>query len=182
MTKEIYLDLDGVCVDFIRGAISAHGLDAEQVLTDWAQNHRGEFLPYRVLDMEMDPFWNHLASLGEAFWIQLEPYPWFDELFRQLNDLGHVVFCTSTTRSPACVSGKLHWLQNRFGVEFQDYILTPHKDRLAHPNAYLIDDYDQNVDRFSERGGIGVLFPQIWNSNHALTHSAVEYVLDVVAH
>lgn len=97
--------------------------------------------------MEMDLFWDHLATLGESFWIDLRPYPWFEELHRRLSEVGHVVFCTSSTRAPACLSGKLHWMQERFGVEFQDYILTAHKDRLAHANAFLIDDFDYVMDR-----------------------------------
>lgn len=178
MEREIYLDLDGVCVDFIRSAIEAHGYEADEILSRWSIEHRGEFFPYNVLGMEMDPFWDHLATLGEEFWVNLQPYPWFDELYRQLNRLGHVVFCTSSTRAPACLAGKLRWMQDRFGEDFQDYILTSHKDRLAHPNAYLIDDFDQNIERFIQRGGIGVLFPRFWNSNHQVTGDPVRYVLD----
>lgn len=178
MQREIYLDLDGVCVDFTRGAIIAHGYDPNDVLARWANHHQGEFFPYKVLGLGMDEFWDHLASLGETFWIDLEPYPWFEELYSRLGELGHVVFCTSSTRAPSCLSGKLHWLQARFGVEFQDYILTAHKDRLAHSQAYLIDDFDRNVDKFTARGGVGVLFPRCWNSNFGIEGDPVEYVLD----
>ena len=175
---EIYLDLDGVCVDFISAAIAAHGRDPDEVLDRWATDHRGEFYPYNVLGMEMDPFWEHLHMLGESFWVELKPYPWFEELYAKLEEIGHVVFCTSSTRSPSCVSGKLHWLQARFGLDFQDYVLTTHKERLAHDNAFLIDDFDQNVDRFSARGGHGILFPQFWNSNHTVEGNRIAYVID----
>ncbi len=178
MEREIYLDLDGVCVDFIRPAIGAHGYDVEQMMDRWRVDHPGEFYPYKVLGMEMDPFWDHLATLGEAFWADLQPYPWFEDLYARLSEVGHVVFCTSSTRAPACVAGKLRWMQSRFGAEFQDYILTAHKDRLAHSNAYLVDDFDQNVARFSSRGGVGVLFPQFWNSNHRVLSDPIDYVLE----
>ena len=181
MQRELYLDLDGVCVDFIRGAIAAHDHNPDEVLTRWAAHHRGEFLPYKVMGIELDPFLDRLGELGESFWIQLEPFPWFDELYNRLSAIGHVVFCTATTRSPSCLSGKLHWLQDRFGNDFQDFILTSHKHRLAHANACLIDDFDDNIDRFRQRGGQGVLFPQIWNSNHAVDQNPVEYVLERVA-
>jgi 5'(3')-deoxyribonucleotidase len=177
MTREIYLDLDGVCVDFNRAAIEAHGLDSGDVLTRWATSYRGQFFTYEVLNMEMAHFFDHLHTLGEAFWIDLEPYPWFETLYERLSEIGHVIFCTTPTQSPACVAGKLHWIQDRFGVDFQDYILTPHKDRLAHANAFLVDDSDRNVERFRSRGGNGVLFPQIWNSNHEVEDDPVEYVI-----
>jgi 5'(3')-deoxyribonucleotidase len=181
VSREIYLDLDGVCVDFIRPAIDAHGYDTDAVMARWEANHPGEFYPDKALAMEMERFWDHLATLGESFWANLQPYPWFEDLYARLDELGHVVFCTSSTRAPACVAGKLRWLQDRFGADFQDYILTAHKDRLAHANAFLIDDFDQNVARFASRGGVGVLFPQFWNSNHHVRVDPVDYVLQKIA-
>ena len=177
MAREIYLDMDGVCVDFNRAAIEAHGLDSGDVLARWAAQHRGEFFTYEILNMEKARFFSHLHALGEAFWMGLEPYPWFETLYERLSALGHVIFCTTPTQSPACDSGKLHWLQDKFGAEFQDYILTAHKDRLAHANAFLIDDSDHNVKQFASRGGNGVLFPQIWNANHTVEADPVEFVL-----
>ena len=180
MAREIYLDLDGVCVDLNSAAIAAHGLDPRTVLSQWATNHRGQFYLYRVLNMEKNPFWEPITQLGETFWIDLEPFPWFEDLHDSLQKRGHVVFCTSATRAPASVSGKLRWLQDRFGNKFKDYVFTAHKDRLAHSNAYLIDDSDVNVDRFRDRGGNGILFPQIWNSNHIVETNSLEYVLERV--
>ena len=176
MNKEIYLDLDGVCVDFISAAVRAHGFNPEETLDEWSKNHAGEFHPYVVLDIEMDAFWEKLHSLGEEFWVNLKPYPWFENLYHSLTRMGEVIFCTSTTRSPTCVSGKLKWLQEQFGTDFNRYIFTAHKDRLAHPNAYLIDDFDANIERFSSRGGNGILFPQIWNSQHYCEQNPIEFI------
>jgi hypothetical protein len=64
MTREIYLDLDGVCVDLNSAAIAAHGLDAQTVLSRWATNHQGEFHLYRVLNMHKDAFWERINQLG----------------------------------------------------------------------------------------------------------------------
>ena len=177
---EIYLDMDGVCTDFITPAIEAHGLEPGATLDRWAREHPGEFYPFDVLDMEPDTFWGPLADLGEAFWVGLKAYEWFDEMFARLNRLGHVVFLTSPTQAPASVSGKLRWLQDRYGMGFQDFVFTTHKDRLAHGNAVLIDDYDVNVSRFVDRGGMGVVFPQFWNCN-AHIDEGIEYVIDRVA-
>ena len=178
ITREIYLDLDGVCVDLFGAAVAAHGFDPQTVLKEWASRYRGEFYPYRVLHMEKDPFWDRITQLGESFWAELEPFPWFEDLYDGLRQHGNVVFCSSSNREPTCLSGKLRWLQERFGSKFQDYIFTYHKDRLAHSNAFLVDDYDVNIDRFRTRGGNGILFPQIWNSNHSVSTNPVEYVLE----
>jgi 5'(3')-deoxyribonucleotidase len=119
-SREIYLDLDGVCVDFNRAAIKAHGYNDDVVLDRWAIDHLGEFYPYKVLGIDRDFFWDHLATMGESFWAELEPYPWFEDLYRRLKEVGNVMFCTSSTRAPACLAGKLGWLQERFGRPFQD--------------------------------------------------------------
>ena len=88
-------------------------------------------------------------------------------LYEELCRLGHVVFLTAPTGSPGCVSGKQEWLINQFGHDFHDFIFTRHKQRLAHPDAYLVDDMPFNVAPFDERNGHGLLFPQIWNElNH----------------
>ena len=106
MTREIYLDMDGVCTDFNKAAIEAHGRDSQEVLARWAADHRGEFYTYEVLKMQKGPFFDHLHTLGETFWIELEPYPWFDRLYQSLSEIGQVMFCTAPTDSPTCVAGK----------------------------------------------------------------------------
>ncbi|UCD69937.1 MAG: hypothetical protein JSW48_07825 [Betaproteobacteria bacterium] len=178
VTKEIYLDLDGVCVDLYSAAIAAHGLDPNEMLSKWGTHHQGEFYPYRVLDMDKDAFWDRITELGRSFWAELEPFPWFEALYGSLEQHGHVVFCSSANRSPDCLSGKLLWLQARFGHKFNEYVFTFHKDRLAHPSAYLIDDFELNVSKFRQREGNGILFPQIWNANHMVEIDRLEYVLD----
>jgi hypothetical protein len=176
---EIYLDMDGVCVDFVTAAIEAHGFDAHTILEKWDKEYAGEFVPHKVLGLEADTFWDHLASLGEPFWIDLRPYAWFEELLAALKTYGHVVFLSAPAWAPCCVSGKLTWLQSRFGHPFQDYIFTPHKGRLAHSRAVLVDDYDPYIDAFTQRGGTGVLFPQIWNTRAHVTNR-LESVLEEV--
>lgn len=164
---EIYLDMDGVCVDFIGAAFRAQGYDADAMLEAWQREHPGELYPASLMDRTAQEFFTH-ENLGTSeFWATLEPYPWFDDMFAELERLGHVVFLTAPTGSPGCVAGKMEWLIGRFGHDFHDFIFTRKKDRLAHGNAYLVDDMPFNTVPFSERGGHGMLFPQIWNElNH----------------
>ena len=123
---------------------------------------------YTVLGVSREIYWRTLGAQGEAFWAGLEPYPWFEQLYRSLSETAPVIFLTAATRAPECLSGKLKWLQARFGEAFRDYIITGLKQQLAGPEAILVDDYDGNIDRFCEAGGSGLLFPQVWNRNHAV--------------
>ena len=163
ITPEIYLDMDGVCVDFIGAAMKAQGYNADVMLKQWRKDHPGSLYPELLMDKPAVDFFTHSNLHSPEFWSGLVPYPWFEHLFEELSRLGHVVFLTAPTGAPGCVSGKHEWLINRFGSQFADFIFTRHKDRLAHPNAYLIDDMPFNIAPFNVRNGTGVLFPQIWN-------------------
>ena len=171
---EIYLDMDGVCVDFIGAAMSAQGYDAETLLQRWHKEHPGSLFPEPLSDKSATEFFTHKNLHTSEFWRNLTPYPWFDELYAELSRLGHVVFLTAPTGEPGCVAGKHEWLIHKFGSDFHEFIFTRHKNRLAHPNAYLVDDMPFNIEPFNQRNGVGVLFPQIWNDLHhvddPLTH------------
>ncbi len=168
MKPIIYLDMDGVCTDFASAGIIANGRNPSEVFRLWSENFRGEFLPYKVMGIDMDSYWDAVAAEGEAFWVNLPAYKWYAELYHSLRNFGEVLFLTSGTYSPWSLSGKLKWLQMRFGKSFQGYIMTAKKHLLANGATILIDDYDTNVVAFQKHGGNAVLFPQLWNSNHEI--------------
>ncbi len=175
MTRpEIYLDMDGVCVDFHGAAMAAQGFDPQTTLARWRDEHPGSLFPEALFGKSAMQFFTHENLQTSEFWSGLVPYHWFDHLFEELGRLGHVVFLTAPTPAPGCVSGKHEWLINQFGGDFMDFIFTRHKDRLAHENAYLVDDMPFNIAPFNQRNGKGVLFPQIWNE--------LSHVEDPVAH
>jgi len=160
---EIYLDMDGVCVDFLGAALAAQGYDPKATMNRWRREHPGSLYPEELIGKPPTEFFTHENLHTEDFWAGLVPFPWFDQLFSELDRLGHVVFLTAPTGAPGCVAGKHRWLIERFGNDFHDFIFTRHKNRLAHPGAYLVDDMPFNIDPFVARGGIGALFPQVWN-------------------
>ena len=173
----IYLDMDGVCCDFVSAALRINGFEPEEVFSRWQQEHRGEFHMSKVLDIKMETFWDHIHTGGIDFWRGLEAYPWFTQMHKELEKLGRVVFLSSPTRSPDCIAGKHHWLQDRFGRTFNQFIFTQQKDLLAHSNATLIDDYEGNITAFNDRQGHGQLFPRFWNARHHIDDDPCEYIL-----
>ncbi|MFT7219692.1 MAG: 5'(3')-deoxyribonucleotidase [Candidatus Azotimanducaceae bacterium] len=178
-SAEIYLDMDGVCVDFIGAAMEAQGYDPAPTLAAWHRDHPGSLYPESLMGKPAMEFFTHEYLHTSEFWASLVPYEWFEHLYSELNRLGHVVFLTAPTGAPGCVAGKHEWLINRFGHDFNDFIFTRHKARLAHPHAYLIDDMPFNTKPFSERNGHGILFPQIWNE-HANIKNPVDHVIELL--
>lgn len=176
---EIYLDMDGVCVDFMGAAIAAQGYDAAAKLAQWREQHPGSLFPEPLMGKDATEFFTHKNLAASEFWSGLTPYPWFEHLYSELARLGHVVFLTAPTGQPGCVSGKHEWLIEKFGHDYSDFIFTRHKDRLAHSGAYLVDDMPFNIAPFERRGGNGILFPQIWNELHAI-EDPVPHVIEAL--
>ena len=164
---DIYLDMDGVCVDLISALLASQGYDAGEVLARWRAEHPGSHFPRSLLGKTEEQFFRHKDMYQKSFWQGLEPYPWFETLYAELGKRGHVVFLSAPPADmPDCVSGKQEWLIEQFGSGFNDFIFTSHKYKLAHSKAVLVDDLPFNTKRFERRNGHGLIFPQAWNEHH----------------
>jgi len=174
--------MDGVCCDYPRAVIGKHGRDPDAVLAAWAREHRGKPDGYEIIGLSATQFWNAADHKEESFWANIEEYPWFRNLYDRLSALAPVLFLSSAGDNPCALSGKLKWLQVRFGPDFQDYVFTLHKHQLARENAVLVDDYEVFVETFRKAGGKAVLFPQAWGSNYCVEDRIDFTVKKVAAH
>jgi hypothetical protein len=160
MIPVIYLDMDGVCCDFVSAALKVHGSPLKpEDITKWNMEE--------VMGITLDEFWAPIETAGPPFWRGLKEYPWFEELYRICRCYAkEVVFLSSPDRSPAAAMGKMQWLMDRFGPCFRDYILTPRKDLVSSPFGLLIDDSEKYCQMWAKdgEGGPFVLVPQPWNS------------------
>ena len=176
---EIYLDLDGVCIDFMASALEIQGYDPKTIFSKWKTTQPGELFPTLSIEKKPIEFFTDKALETETFWRELKAYEWFSYLYTELKSFGNVMFLSAPSGAPGCLSGKHHWLKDYFGASFSEYIFTKHKDRLAHEKAILIDDMAFNVSAFESRGGTAFLFPRVWNELHAI-YEPTEYVLSNV--
>ena len=165
----VYLDMDGVIVDFVSGL------------------HRALGLPYSVKEYphpagvyEMFP---HAvsATVGRhtmesllagcstvSFWENLRWDPLGGEILEIIESYGDEIYLTSYPMKDPCTwLGKLRWIDKHIPQYNNKVILmTAHKQLLAKPGTILVDDRDDNVDKFCAAGGSGYLVPQPWNSAH----------------
>lgn len=164
----VFVDLDGVMVDFTRAAFKVLG--CEEKLDAWPL---GSYAIEDVAEVSTDEFWDTLDAQGPEFWETLPTLPWADALYKMLEDWvgdpwNQLYVATSPSRAPVSAMGKVHWMRNYFGTKFRRYMLGSHKYLLAGPDRVLIDDSDAKIKKFVQFGGTGILFPQLWNSNHDL--------------
>jgi 5'(3')-deoxyribonucleotidase len=115
-----------------------------------------------VLAVTASEFWRRIDFGGEAFWENLEPYPWAASLAKELQEIDRVVIATSPSRSPASYSGKRRWLQ-KMGLCKLDSMFGSSKWLMSKPTRYLVDDGEHNTSKWDLHGGKAVLVPQPWN-------------------
>lgn len=158
----IYLDIDGVLADFTGAALSMFGHPSD---TKVAHEEITDFL-----GISKEEFWTLIDSKGSDYWANLEPFPWFNDLVKEVKKLDKD-FCllSSPSRNASCLKGKVRWIQKHFGPHFRNYILTPAhlKYRVCSgPSDVLIDDNTKNIFEWTnKRNGYGILFPMPWNTS-----------------
>lgn len=149
------VDLDGVIVDFVAGALAVHGATLPLREVRW------NF--YEQIGLDAKTFY---APMGRKFWATL---PWTregQELWHRLTRRhGHdaIAICTSPAPNDGCIDGKLDWLRVNMPSHARRFVVTPEKCFAASPTTLLIDDNDNNVEAFRAAGGLAVLVPRPWN-------------------
>jgi 5'(3')-deoxyribonucleotidase len=170
--------MDEVLTDFVGGCLKAHGMSR----IEFNSRHKlGEWDMSAALGIEFPGrIWEPIDKLGEAFWTGLEPLPWISELLKlvEKDDWWIVSSPSSSPLREARLqshTGKMRWLYDYFGNDFNRFVPTPHKFLLANFRSVLIDDREANLDTFREHGGCGIVFPTRHNSlyrfeSQPLTH------------
>ena len=145
---KIYLDMDGVLADFFKGFANHFGKD------HWKQIQNKE---KSIQELQ-----------GTDFFNTLDMFPTTTELVNFVQTLvgDDWGICSSPLRGDRDNSAywKRVWLQRHgYMPEIENCIFTAKKHSYAinrltgHPNI-LVDDKPDNIKRWKERGGIGILY------------------------
>jgi 5'(3')-deoxyribonucleotidase len=168
---KIFLDMDGVLVDFVLPAMRMHGADltSEYHYPDgfnWdvvgatnyirGRDHIGYYYPQTV---SYEDFWK---ALGFQWWSSLKPYPWAGLFIQELEKYGSVRLATSAATSE-CAAGKYTWVKKNLPQYLDKLHIGCCKSDFAQDGALLIDDRDKNCDDFIAAGGMAILVPRPWN-------------------
>jgi hypothetical protein len=166
----IYLDMDGVCTNFVG-----------DFLSKFFPNRRYEEVTkygiHDVLGIPEYEMWSKIDREGEIFWSHMSKYTWTDCLISYFEDF---VFLSSPGMLPEAASGKMKWIHRFYGNHFDKWIFTRHKELVGKPGDILVDDSEANCQRWEESGKKAILFPQPWNKNRDIHFSrkTLDYVID----
>ena len=136
---KLYCDMDGVIVDFEHGYNRLTGRDAP-----------GFSSPY-----DKNEFWSAITKAGAEFWADLEWMPDGQQLWDYIKQYNPKLL-TAPSMDPSSKEGKLQWINKHIPGTKAIFKQAKYKQELASPNAILIDDREDNIERWIEAGGIGI--------------------------
>lgn len=143
---DVFIDLDGVLVDLVRGV----GLSPNALI------EYGAFADQGGLE--------RAAHLTREQWAELPELPRARELVALASKAADVRFL-SRALWPEALSGKSDWLALH-DLDPQALVTIGRwskKAIAASPTALLIDDHEEEIDAWRERGGPAFLWPAPWN-------------------
>lgn len=154
----IFLDLDGVLVNWSGGLCNLLGIDpyckeAQEILSSDKPIEGWKF-------GSKDDVENAVLSAGYDFWINLETLPWAERLIQLCAKYGEVYFLTSPHIFHAGAHAKFDYIYDNFNST--NIAITKHKYLCAKPNHILIDDYIKNLDEWEKESGTGFKWPCQW--------------------
>lgn len=158
----IFLDIDEVLGQWIKKYLSSIGMSFDQVPVK-----NKEWDVFSRLDIPKQEAWNHIISLGEKFWEDIEIFPWTYDLVKLCQKLAQTSLLTACVINNSNIyAGKCKWIKKHLpGV--------PHlmgigcKSIVASEKSLLIDDSPINCENFIKNGGNALLFPSFFNDlNH----------------
>lgn len=161
LSRIIYVDLDGVLVDFDNGfkAISG-GVDKRK----YVEQHG-----YPQL-------WKLINSYGEDWWANLQWMADGPKLWSVIQNKNVKVLTSGATRNTGtfAINGKKRWVANHLGpIETIVVNRSDEKKNYARPGDILIDDLYSNIQGWNEKKGIG-----IWHQNADQTIEKLNIVIN----
>ncbi len=136
---QLYVDMDGVLVDWDKMAKSILGMSADEFQTKY-----GAPKMWAILNRKGVAFWSDMDWMpdGKKLWTFLAPYK--------------PIILSKPTRDKNSRIGKKIWIEKHIG-KGTPYILEREKAKYADKSSILIDDQLENIYPWKRAGGIGIL-------------------------
>lgn len=173
MIKTVYLDMDGVLVDFHKGV---------HIVFDQPYNYQHKSL----YDYDFWSDWDGISreQINEkcttSFWQNLNWMHDGHDILRLITTVvkpEQIYLLTTPMPNPESATGKTLWVEKHMPEYKKRLIITQApKHMFAKSDTLLIDDKTENVDDFIEAGGYGLLVPRPWNIDYGMADYTTQIV------
>ena len=141
---KIFLDMDGVIVDFIKQADEFFGAKSWDQWKEMKKSH-----------------WSKVSAYGEKFWSEMDWLPDGQKLWNYLESKYKdiQILTAHPLDKGGAEIGKRNWLIKNINHNIAaNAIICMGRDKqtYAAPNHILIDDSERNIRQWRNRGGIGI--------------------------
>ena len=151
MDYTIYLDMDGVLVDFDKQFEELTGMAPSAF-----EAKNGS-----------DEFWEAIDGAGVGFWRGMKWMPGGEALYNRASQAPHFLL-SSPSRSDVSKIGKHLWRRDKTPSTKLILARSYNKKNYANPSSILIDDRESNINQWREAGGIGILYTSAEQVNREL--------------
>jgi len=151
MDYKIYLDMDGVLVDFDQQFKDLTGLEPKSFEDKYGLNG----------------FWEAIDKAGVGFWRGMKWMPGGEALYNRVAKYDHALL-SSPSRSEISKIGKRLWRRDKTPNTKLILSRSHLKKNYASPLSILIDDRESNIKQWEDAGGIGILYISPNQVNKAL--------------
>lgn len=146
-----YIDLDGVLINFTKGACRALNIECPKN-TIFDKKNGGEWIYEQAGGRSA--FWKRVH--GFNLWANLEPYPWSKELLKIIHKhTNSWAYLTKPSIDSGCWSGKYTCVNKHFNYGYGRLAIVEFdKSKICHgPQDLLIDDKAENCEKWRAAGG-----------------------------
>jgi len=141
MDYKIYLDMDGVLVDFDQQFKDLTGMMPREFEAKYGSTG----------------FWEAIDKAGVGFWRGMSWMPGGEALYNRASQFDHELL-SSPSRSELSKIGKRLWRRDKTPSTKLTLSRSYLKKNYAAPNHILIDDREDNIQQWRDAGGIGILY------------------------
>jgi 5'(3')-deoxyribonucleotidase len=137
MKINLYCDLDGVLVDFVKGYKDLTGID---ISGQWHDSSE---------------FWDPVDKAGYDFWINLSWTKDGKKLWNYIEKYNPEILSTPSRQNDSRI-GKHDWVKKELPGVHLILRSAKNKKEFASPDSILIDDRDSNIEDWKNSGGIAI--------------------------
>lgn len=180
----IFLDMDGVLVNWVEGAHAIHRKPwspGDESLEKWPYKHGAEGWDFYKEPRFNVSYENLFKGMHRYFWANLKWMPDGRSVLSLCEKYfpDRVFLLTAPHIQEGVIDGRMDWIRDN-APEYSRKVLVGYcKEAIATvggKRSILIDDWDRNINAWHAAGGRALMCPRPWNSDYNLAYKTLEVI------